>query len=315
MPVLSLDLGGTKLAIAVFTEDGQLLREENFTLEKNHGSDIGSIITQQVEKFLKIEPSIGAIGICVPGIFYQESGNVWAPNLPGWENYPLLRQIQNVTNGLPVKIDSDRACYILGEKWKGAAQGCSHAVFVAVGTGIGAGILVDGKVLRGAHDSAGAIGWMALQKEFNPYYKQFGCFESEASGEGIALQAKLALETVANYSGTLRETKTITAAHIFDAYENGDPVATQVLQNCIVLWGMAIANLVSIFNPEKIILGGGVFGPAQKFIPAIKEEAGKWAQPIAMKQVSIAHSVLGHHAGLYGAASIAVDELQRSQHL
>ena len=103
MPVLSLDLGGTKLAIAVFTEDGQLLREENFTLEKNHGSDIGSIITQQVEKFLKIEPSIGAIGICVPGIFYQESGNVWAPNLPGWENYPLLQQIQNVTNGLPVK--------------------------------------------------------------------------------------------------------------------------------------------------------------------------------------------------------------------
>ena len=164
MPVLALDLGGTKLAIAVFTEDGQLLREENFTLEKNNGNAIGSLITQQVEKFLSTESSIRAIGICVPGIFYQESGNVWAPNIPGWDNYPLLQKMQNVSGGLPVKIDNDRACYILGEKWKGAAQGCSHAIFVAVGTGIGAGVLVDGKVLRGAHDSAGAIGWMALKK-------------------------------------------------------------------------------------------------------------------------------------------------------
>ncbi|MGZ3949591.1 MAG: ROK family protein, partial [Flavisolibacter sp.] len=100
--------------------------------------------------------------------------------------------------------------------------------------------------------------------------------------------------------------QTLTATDIFEVYEEGDTVATEVIQHCIETWGMAIANLVSLFNPEKIILGGGVFGPAVKFIPAIYEEAAKWAQPISIKQVSIEPAALGSRAGLYGAAYLAL---------
>src|SRR5678815_4753324 len=115
-----------------------------------------------------------------------KTGKVWAPNIPDWGDYPLLEEVENVSGEIPVTIDSDRACYILGELWQGNARGCTDAIYLSVGTGIGAGILTDGKVLRGSHDIAGAIGWMALTRPFSEEYTDCGCFETYASGEGIA---------------------------------------------------------------------------------------------------------------------------------
>jgi glucokinase len=97
----------------------------------------------------------------------------------------------------------------------------------------------------------------------------------------------------------------LTAPDVFKAYEEKDAVAEEVFQHCIEVWGMAVANLISLFNPQKIIFGGGVFGPAIKFIPGIKKEATKWAQPVSMRDVTIEASALGTQAGLYGAAYIA----------
>ena len=204
-------------------------------------------------------------------------------------------------------IDSDRACYILGEWWKGVAQNCSDAIFLAVGTGIGAGILTGGKILRGANDIAGAIGWMALEHPFQRHYKDCGCFESSASGKALPRRQGKSSVKKKEYDGLLK-TKSLdalTAFDVFEAYENKDAVAEEVLHHCIKAWGIAVANLVSLFNPQKIVFGGGVFGPAAKFIPDIKKEAMKWAQPISMKHATIEASVLGTHAGLYGAACIA----------
>jgi glucokinase len=99
---------------------------------------------------------------------------------------------------------------------------------------------------------------------------------------------------------------TLTALDVFEAYEKKDAVAEKVLHHCIEVWGMAVANLISLFNPQKIIFGGGVFGPAIKFIPDIKREAMKWAQPVSMQNVTIETSALGAHAGLYGAACTAI---------
>jgi glucokinase len=219
-----------------------------------------------------------------------------------------LNEIKSISGDISVSIDSDRACYILGELWKGNAKQCKDAVFLSVGTGIGAGILIDGKVLRGAHDIAGAIGWMALNKPFKPEYIHSGCFESNASGEGIAKLTRKFLKEQDNYSGELKNISAdeITSRHVFSAYENKDSIAIKVMDCCIEYWGMAIANLVSLFNPEKIILGGGVFGPAINFIPAIIKEATKWAQPISITQVSIEASGLGNDAGIYGAGFLAL---------
>jgi glucokinase len=231
---------------------------------------------------------------------------VWAPNIPGWENYPLQAELESALadKTLRVTIDSDRACCILGETWRGAARGCRNAIFLAVGTGIGAGILVDGKILRGAGDSAGAIGWLALERPFRRKYVQCGCFEYYASGEGLV---KVANELgAARRTGALSRPRFRTARDVFAAYERSDRVARNTVGQAIEFWGMAVANLVSLFNPEKIIFGGGVFGPAKEFLGDIHDEARKWAQPIAIRQVKLVASRLGPDAGLYGAGALAL---------
>jgi glucokinase len=166
---------------------------------------------------------------------------------------------------------------------------------------------VEGKILRGEHDIAGAIGWMALQQPFEEKYISCGCFEHHASGEGIVKVVQEVLQTRMEYKGILREIPAgaLKAQDIFTAFEQNDPVAQTVMTMCIRFWGMAVANLVSLFNPEKIILGGGVFGPAVALISAIRTEAAQWAQPISIRQVSIEPSALGGDAGLYGAGLLA----------
>src|SRR5687767_10308356 len=172
MAVISLDLGGTKFAAALISNEGNIIITETQPLEKRKGRDVSDLILQQANKLLKkaIEKNlrVSSLGICVPGISYSKTKKVWAPNIPGWDDYPLLDELQKglEDKNLKIKIDSDRACYILGEVWKGNARGCSDAIFLSVGTGIGAGILVNNQVLRGAHDIAGAIGWLALEKLF-----------------------------------------------------------------------------------------------------------------------------------------------------
>jgi len=313
MCLLAIDLGGTKLAVAIFTNSGDLLRKEKTMLDKKEGVEVGRVITSQIEKFLREakEETIQSICISVPGIYHASEGTVWAPNIAGWNDYPLLKEVQAVAADIPVFIESDRSCYILGEWWKGAARNCADAIFLAVGTGIGAGILTGGKILHGANDIAGAIGWMALQQPFDPQYMECGCFETEASGVGIAKFAQKLVSEIPDYNGLLKNTpQLLTAIEVFDAYEKGDIIAVEVVRRCIEIWGMAIANLVSLFNPQKIILGGGVFGPAVKFIPSIYKEAMKWAQPVGIRQVVIESSVLGADAGLFGAAYLAVQNLK-----
>ncbi len=309
MPVLAIDLGGTKLATAVFSEEGSILYEEKLALQNRKGREVGALIAQQTKHILDTQTaySITSIGVSVPGISYQQKGSVWAPNIPGWEDYPLLDEISAVVPNIPVVIDSDRACYILGEVWQGNAKGCSDAIFLAVGTGIGAGILAGGSVLRGAHDIAGAIGWMALEKPYQEKFTSCGCFESRASGEGIAKLARELLKDQ-NDNSLLRniEADRLNALDVFRACEQNDAVAREVIRQCVELWGMAVANLVSLFNPQKVIFGGGVFGPAIKFIPDIYQEAAKWAQPVSIKQVVLEPSALGHCAGLYGAGWLAL---------
>lgn len=312
MAVLAVDLGGTKLALAVFAADATVLYRQVVPLAQRKGAEVGRLITDEIRNCMAQNPllSIQSIGVCVPGISHKKEGTVWAPNISGWDDYPLQPEIEAAVGSIPVAIDSDRACYILGERWQGAAQGCKDAVFLAVGTGIGAGILVNGNILRGANDIAGAIGWMALQRPYKSQFKSCGCFEHQASGEGIAKVARLLLEKKPALKSELRSIAPgkITAAHVFEAYEKRDAIATEVIQQCIRFWGMAVANLVSLFNPQKIILGGGVFGPACRFIDAITTEAKKWAQPIAVQQVQIERSALGNDAGLYGAGYLALQQ-------
>jgi len=315
MPVIALDLGGTKLAAALFNDEGDILVSETVKLEKRKGKEVGGLILQQVNLLLQkaIEKNIfvSSLGICVPGIAHAKTGRVWAPNIPGWEDYPLQEELQHElgNKNITIKIDSDRACYILAEVWKGNARGFSDVIFLSVGTGIGAGIIINNQVLRGANDIGGAIGWMALNKPFDKKYISCGCFEYNASGEGLVKVAKeLIAEKKFAESVLNKDLTRLSAKNIFTAYDANDKLAIMVINNAIAYWGMAVANLVSLFNPQKIIFGGGVFGPALKFLDAIYEEAKKWAQPISIQQVTLEGAALGNEAGLYGAAYLALKE-------
>ena len=232
MAVIGVDLGGTKLAAALFTRDGKMVNKVNRLLDGRRGSEVGALIVATIKEVLnssglKAEP-IGGVGVCVPGISHARTGRVWAPNIPGWEDYPLFAEITDALNNksIFITIDSDRACSILGEAWCGAATGCRDAIFLAVGTGIGAGIMVDGKVLRGTHDIGGAIGWMALDRPFRGEYVSCGCFEYHASGEGIAKVARDYLLTERSYAGMLRskDPRDVSARDVFDAEAAGDPL-------------------------------------------------------------------------------------------
>jgi len=315
MALLGIDLGGTKVAFALFDREGNIRGRESLPLENRKGHEVGKLIA--VTTALKISvaanegDSVEAVGISVPGISRREKGTVWAPNIPGWDDYPLLREVSTVTGDIPVIIESDRSCYISGEIWKGAAHGCRDAIYLAVGTGIGAGIAVNGDVLRGANDIAGAIGWMALSRPFRSKYAICGNFEYYASGEGIARQAAKYLDRHDGYQGELRKGsgKKVTTHDVFVAWRNGDIAAISIIDLAVEYWGMACANLVSLFNPEKIIFGGGVFGPATELIPAIMQESEKWAQPISIRQVSFEPSALAGDAGVYGAGFLAMKHI------
>lgn len=307
---MAIDIGGTKIAAALFDSGGNSYAEESVFLDGAGGKNAAALLYGLAQKLLKTAAKqkikVKAAGVCVPGIAYQQSGVVWAPNIPDWERYPLRRELQEILGAdIPVHIDSDRACSILAETWLGAAKGCSDAVFVAVGTGIGAGIMADGRIIRGHTDIAGATGWMALQPPFDQKYGTCGCFEYYASGNGIVRTAEEFLAAQKDYKGSLKSGN-FKAYDVFLAYDKNDPIAIKIFDKVIMFWGMALANYVSLFNPEKVIFGGGVFGPAVQFIPRIVEEAEKWAQPIGITQVSVEASQLGPRAGLLGAGRLAM---------
>ena len=319
MPTLGIDLGGTKLATAVFGDDGEILHRDSVPLGGRAGRDVGALIVERVRDLLRrpgrprhARDPRPAVGVAVPGIYRASTGTVWAPNIPGWDDYPLLDELRaGVPSGTRVTVDSDRAAYILGETWRGAARGARDALFVAVGTGIGVGILADGRVVRGHAGIAGAAGWLALDRPYRDEYAGCGCFEYHASGPGLVKVARELAGQDPSYTGALRRPAAsgdLTTADLFAEYERGDPLATRVIDDAVEHWGMGAANLVSLLDPEVVVFGGGVFGPAARFLDRVRAVAARWGQPISMRSVSFVASALGGDAGLYGAGRLALME-------
>lgn len=313
MVYIGVDLGGTKITAALFDANGEIAESKVALLDEREGAAVAELMVELISELLK-ENKITKrekkyIGICVPGIAYSKKGTVWCPNIPGWEEYPLQEHIAAAVPNSLICIESDRTCYILGEVIAGCARNCDNAVFMAVGTGIGLGILIDGVVLHGNSDIVGAIGWMALKPPYDSFYDKCGCFETHASGDGLATQARKFLTLMPEYKGELRDIdlEKVTSYHVFRAYENNDEIAVKVIDQAIEMWGMAAANVVSLFNPQILVFGGGVFGPAAQFIGRIYEEACKWAQPISIREVKFMPTALPKLAGLYGAGAIAIN--------
>jgi glucokinase len=285
MAVAGVDLGGTKISVAVVDPDGQVLARTKQPVRKTSLAESVEQIADLIEA-----RGVAAAGVCVPGIYFAATGNAWAPNLWGWEEVPLRAALESRVH-LPITIDSDRAACVLGEQWLGAARGLSDVVFLAVGTGIGAGILSGGRLVRGADDIAGAAGWFALDPRKKEIYRQLGCFEAEAAGPAVARRAGAR-----------------TAEAVVEAARAGDARARAVLEETAAWLAMGIANLVSLLNPQMVVLGGGLMQAGDLLLERIRGEMLEWAQPIAAKRVRVELTRLGEDAGVLGAARLALIE-------
>lgn len=312
MAIIAIDLMSSAVTCAALGKTGKILELQTFSMQNLEGHAISLLIQNQIKKFLiKYENTpqrIKSIGIAVPGVCNSKTGTVWAPNLPGWKSYPLKQDMAKfIGQGVTVKIASKRNCDILGERWLGAARKTRNAIYFYVGNGIGAGVLIDGKILHGFSDGVGAVGWLAIEKPFKEEYKARGCLEYLASGKGILNQVRELLLKNEKQAKILKkeDVQQLTIDKVFRAYNLNDPVACKVISNCIDYWGMAVANMISLFNPEIIIFGGYIFGPALQFLDKIKEEANKWALPLSIEDVKFVKSELGAMAGLFGAGNLA----------
>jgi glucokinase len=279
--VLAVDLGGTKTATAVVEPDGRASAQQK--LPAAHTLD-GTV--EQIARAASMAAA-GAVGIIVPGIFNPVTGTAWAPNLWGRDEVPLRSALEAALR-LPLTIDSDRSGYVLGEQWLGAARGLSDVVFVAVGTGIGVGVISAGQVIRGSRGIAGAAGWMAVDPRWKEIYSSVGCWEAEAAGPAVARRAGMP-----------------SAEAVVAAARDGDTRALDGLRVTGEYLGMGIANLISIFDPQMVVLGGGLIQAADLLLDTIRSEVVRWAQPVAVKQTAVEVTELGEHAGLFGAARLA----------
>lgn len=283
--VVAVDLGGTKLAAAVVDSEGRITERRKIPVER-----AGVRATaEQIADILR-PLSHQRIGLVVPGIYNPGNGTAWAPNLWGHDHVPLRAELERTIPGRRVVIDSDRAGYVMGERWLGVARGIDDVVFVAIGTGIGAGIISGGRLLRGCGDIAGAVGWFALNPEWQESYSHAGCWESESAGPAVA-----------RHANTSSAEEAIAAAH------TGNAAAQNAVRHAARYLGMGIANIVSLLNPQMVVLGGGLMHGSDLFLDTIREEMLRWAQPVAAQQVRIEITQLGEDAGLLGAAALAFD--------
>jgi len=292
---IGVDVGGTKIAAAVVDSEGNIgAKIKTKTGQGGFAESVNQVaeIARRAAHDSRIAWSdVSAIGIAVPGIYYAASGLVWAPNIPGWDHIPLRDEL-TAKLSVRVVLDSDRAAYATGEQWLGAAHGLSDVIFLAVGTGIGAGIISGGRLIRGTGDIAGAVGWFALDPRKKEIYKQIGCFEAESAGPSLARRAGATTETV------------------IERARRGEEGAQEIVRAAIQYLAMGVANLVSVFNPQMIVLGGGLMQAGDLFLEPLRREMLEWAQPIAAKQVRIELSRLGEDAGLLGAARLAFLETE-----
>lgn len=289
--VLAADIGGTNIRVARVSATGHISHRFDAATPAEGGAAVVDALLALLNKI----PHKGAraLGVDVPGLAYR-NGDVWAPNIPRWKRMPLGKRLSEQL-GIPVIVESDRNAFVVGEAWKGVARGCRDVVFVAVGTGIGAGILVDGHLVRGHGELAGCLGWMAVCDEFLPHYAHMGCLESHAAGIGIAAEASRRLK------------RKVAARDVALLASQGDECAQKVLHQAGCYLGLALANLVSTLNPEIIVLGGGVAEAGEPMLTAARQTMVRWAQPIAVKQTRLLCSSLGGAASLLGVAKLAFD--------
>ena len=305
-----IDLGGTTVKLAYFDESGNMLHKwEIPTNTAENGKyilpDIAAAINGYLlENNIPREQILGA-GIGVPGPVNNKGIVAGCVNL-GWGCFSVKDVLEPLL-GFPVVAGNDATVAALGECWKGGGQGCSSMVMVTLGTGVGGGIIVDGKPVHGATGAGGEIGHMVLNREETATCGcgNCGCVEQYCSATGIARLAKLALSE-SGASSSLRSVESIAAKDVFDAAKAGDALANQVLEQVYAYMGEFIANICCVVNPEAVVLGGGVSKAGQFLLDGVALSFKKRCFH-ACRDTQFRLATLGNDAGAYGAFKLVAE--------
>jgi len=318
--ILGVDLGGTKILTAVTNSQGKMLsRDHSITpAQKGHEAVIQSILEsahRALEEANIAISEIFAIGIGAAGISNPEAGILFtSPNLPGWQNVPLRDIIQSKL-GKKAFLINDANAAALGEFYFGAARGARNFIYITLGTGIGGGIVIDGKIYTGAIGAAGEVGHMTIDDNGSICNcGNRGCWEMLASGTALAREAKHRIEEGARTSileyadGDIEK---VTAQVIHSAAEQGDSLAKELIARTGYYVGVGLVNLINIFNPELIVIGGGLSNIGDMLLEPAFKTAGERAYKEAFQAVRFASAELGRNSGVLGAAAFALQEMRK----
>ncbi len=312
-----IDLGGTKILSLVASNKGETLGQDRRPTRAREGPQV--VIAGMVDSLRTAAAKAGldvgrlaGVGVVSPGPLDYASGVIEdSPNLPGWRGVPLADEMCAAL-GVPVFVDNDANAAGLGECVFGAGRGYRHVIYVTVSTGIGGGIVVDGQVYRGTSGAAGEVGHQVVE-DGGPLCScgRRGCLEELASGTAIAHRAR---ELVAEGKGAriaalAGQNEPPTARAVHQAAREGDPEARRIIEEAGHYLGVGLANLVNIFNPELIIIGGGLTKMGRMLLDPARQVVRREPFAQARRDVRIVRAALGDRVGALGAVALAMERL------
>lgn len=310
--VLAADLGGTNLRMAAVDRHGKILyRTKRETPRGTRPEEIVQAIVQTAAECREKSPDlkVAAISAAVPGTVKVDDGVIMkAPNLPALNGFRITAALENEL-GIKAVLENDATAAAIGENWLGASKGFADSICVTLGTGVGGGIIIDGKVLRGVDGTAGEIGHICVEPFGVPCgCGSRGCVEQYSSATAIV---RLARELETQYpKSILNGSARFNALEVYEAGTAGDELALEVFRQMGFYLGIALSSLLNVLNPEVIVIGGGAAAGWKFFMPHTQETIHQRAYREPAERAKIVHAELGDDAGILGAAYCAFDLLK-----
>lgn len=305
-----VDIGGTTVKMGLFTTQGELLcKWEIHTRTENKGEailpDVAASILDKMQKEGITTEEMAGVGLGIPAPVNEDGIVMNTANL-GWGYKEVKRELEELLQGIPVQAGNDANVAALGEMWLGGGKGQKNMIMVTLGTGVGGGVIINGKVLTGEHGSGGEIGHICVQEQETETCGcgRKGCLEQYASATGIARLARLRLER--DTDPTVLRGKEISAKAVFDAVKEKDKVAMEIAEQFGGYLGRAMANLAVVTDPAVIVIGGGVSKAGEVLIPYIEQPFQKNAF-FTNSDTKFALATLGNDAGICGAAKLIIN--------
>jgi glucokinase len=314
--ILGVDIGGTKVAVGLVDRNGTILSQGRKPMVANGTAEAAlQAVTGAIDSLVSAEGKVQSIGICAPGPLDPKTGIVLnPPNLPCWRNFPLAEKIKDKYK-LPVRVDNDANAAALAETRWGAARGYHYVFYATIGTGIGTGIVLDGRIYEGNTGSAGEGGHVSIDYR-GPRCScgKRGCIEILAAGPAIGARARTKLTAEPARRSTILDlakgsVASVTSELVGQAFAAGDPLAREILHETVEVLTPWLGNIVDLLDPDVLVLGGGVAAMLGPFFDDIKNRLPSWCVNPHASKIPLVMAHYGADAGIAGGAALCSEEL------